>query len=567
MALQGLGGGAAGYQHRLPARHRSRRRAPCRAYRRRTESPVPSGLVRISASPALRPLLRQSRSGTAVPLTVRPKASSAPSPGMAADQHRARLLQRLGGAGQELHEIGLDLRFGAVGQRDDGQRGLRRGTHGVEIAQAVIGGDAAEEIGIVDEGAEEIDALHQQLIARQTVTTAASSAGSSPTSTSGRDSGCSRRRTRASSSLPILAPQPPQRISGLSRRAIAGRAIARHGVELLIHAHPAAVDIVLQPPDPGALGAPAAARGDGVFVAGRDQREVMPLGPIGLASARRGRHGADCGPAAALRARRRRRTWPGGGRRAPRHRRRRTRSGCEVDCRQSLTATKPLLVRGPGRSAAARPAGAAFVSHRSPRQRRSLPPVAQRRRPGVTATTRRSRCSSTPRARTARVRHWRTPGLCVGSNSALSATMANWTLGLGPRGLQRDAAVQDKLPCRRRRRRRRRCGAGVPLRCSKAASIAGQAATKAIHRLDRQRVVGGARHVPPVGPLSRYRVRDSRIRPAAGRRKSRAALPDRARSPRCETAALRPSAPAGADRYGHRHGCSGRRRRPGSMPE
>ncbi|MCK7510649.1 MAG: hypothetical protein MZV70_45690 [Desulfobacterales bacterium] len=38
-------------------------------------APVPSGLVRISASPASRPLLRQSRSGTAVPLTVRPKAS------------------------------------------------------------------------------------------------------------------------------------------------------------------------------------------------------------------------------------------------------------------------------------------------------------------------------------------------------------------------------------------------------------------------------------------------------------------------------------------------------------
>ena len=29
----------------------------------------------------------------------------------------------------------------------------------------MVGGDAAEQIGVVDEGAEEIDALHQQLIA------------------------------------------------------------------------------------------------------------------------------------------------------------------------------------------------------------------------------------------------------------------------------------------------------------------------------------------------------------------------------------------------------------------
>ncbi len=69
-------------------------------------------------------------------------------------------------ARQHLEEILFHQPLG--GGRHDGQRqrAVGGGAHRPDVAQRMDGGDLAEHVGVVDEGAKEIDRLHQRLAGR-----------------------------------------------------------------------------------------------------------------------------------------------------------------------------------------------------------------------------------------------------------------------------------------------------------------------------------------------------------------------------------------------------------------
>jgi hypothetical protein len=106
----------------------------------------------------------------------------------------------------------LDLGFEPRRHGGDGGGRLRLGAHGEDVAQRVVGGDAAEQPGVVDEGAEEIHGVHHRLARRHA-----------------HHGGVVRRvqadqhvvaldrvqlaSARDSTVAPTLAPQPPQRMA------------------------------------------------------------------------------------------------------------------------------------------------------------------------------------------------------------------------------------------------------------------------------------------------------------------------------------------------------------------
>ena len=85
---------------------------------------------------------------------------------VAADQTAAGRVQHLDRAlhqrVQQLLGLALQARWNC---RDRGG-GLWRGSHGKQVAQRMVGGDAAKAVRVVDEGAKEIHALHQRLASR-----------------------------------------------------------------------------------------------------------------------------------------------------------------------------------------------------------------------------------------------------------------------------------------------------------------------------------------------------------------------------------------------------------------
>ena len=69
---------------------------------------------------------------------------------------------------------GEDLPDDAVGQladrhADDGQREQRPPAHGIDVGQRIGGGDAAELVGVVDDGHEEVGGRHDRLFVVQPV--------------------------------------------------------------------------------------------------------------------------------------------------------------------------------------------------------------------------------------------------------------------------------------------------------------------------------------------------------------------------------------------------------------
>jgi hypothetical protein len=122
----------------------------------------------------------------------------------------------------------LDLGFESRRHGGDGGGRLRLGAHGEDVAQRMVGGDAAEEPGIVDEGAEEIHRVHHGLARRHA-----------------HHGGIVRRMqadqhvvaldrvhpasARDSTEAPTLAPQPPQRMA-MAEMACALLGGQRHGV-------------------------------------------------------------------------------------------------------------------------------------------------------------------------------------------------------------------------------------------------------------------------------------------------------------------------------------------------
>ena len=81
--------------------------------------------------------------------------------GMAAD-HGAAGLHHLGeSAGQDALKDG---EVAGARETDHGERAQGTAAHGVDVAEGVGGGDLAEGVGIVDDGREEIDGLHQRQV-------------------------------------------------------------------------------------------------------------------------------------------------------------------------------------------------------------------------------------------------------------------------------------------------------------------------------------------------------------------------------------------------------------------
>ena len=62
-----------------------------------------------------------------------------------------------------------DLDVAVVRKADHRQRAHRPAAHGIHIAQRVGGGDLAEDIGVVDDGREEVDRLDQRQLRRELI--------------------------------------------------------------------------------------------------------------------------------------------------------------------------------------------------------------------------------------------------------------------------------------------------------------------------------------------------------------------------------------------------------------
>ncbi len=76
---------------------------------------------------------------------------------VAAEQNRAGFGQ---GVDAALHHLVQDaVREAVDGEGDDGQGGQRAAAHGIDVGDGVGGGDAAEEIGVVDDWGEDVDGL------------------------------------------------------------------------------------------------------------------------------------------------------------------------------------------------------------------------------------------------------------------------------------------------------------------------------------------------------------------------------------------------------------------------
>ena len=67
------------------------------------------------------------------------------------------------------HDLLEDAEIGVLGKADHGQRGDGPAAHGIDVAQCVGGGDLAEGEGVVNQGSEEVDGLHQREIGRDAV--------------------------------------------------------------------------------------------------------------------------------------------------------------------------------------------------------------------------------------------------------------------------------------------------------------------------------------------------------------------------------------------------------------
>jgi hypothetical protein len=146
------------------------------------------------------------------PLMAKPSASSAPSPGVAADQRAAGLVEHFDGAGHHLPQRVFDL--GLQPRRHGGNRRgrLRHGAHGEDVAQRMVGGDRPNTQGS-SMNARKKSTVCTMALPGGTRMTAASSGECRPISTSSRSIGCSRASARDSTVAPTLAPQPPQRMA------------------------------------------------------------------------------------------------------------------------------------------------------------------------------------------------------------------------------------------------------------------------------------------------------------------------------------------------------------------
>ena len=213
--------------------------------------------------------------------------------GMAADQRAAGFVEHGYRAGHHLEQGVLDLAFKPRRHRAYGGGGLRDGAHREYIAEGMVGGDAAEYPGVVDEGAEEIDRMHQRLARRHAQHGGIVGRVQADQHIVALDWMHLRQRARQHTGADLgaaTAAAHGQRGNGLRLfrrregnpflRGLAG--FFRHGRQFAEAQHEAAVDPVLPAPDPVAAREECAARGDRVLVAGADQGEPAALRAVGF---------------------------------------------------------------------------------------------------------------------------------------------------------------------------------------------------------------------------------------------------------------------------------------------
>ena len=129
-------------------------------------TPVPMGLVRTSASPGLAPRVGDLLSGADEPCDGHAVLGFLVVNGVASDDERAGL-PRLGGAAFE--NTAQDVFRKADGEADDVQCQQGPGTHGVDIAEGVGGGDLPERKRVVDYGREEVYGLDESEVVVEAV--------------------------------------------------------------------------------------------------------------------------------------------------------------------------------------------------------------------------------------------------------------------------------------------------------------------------------------------------------------------------------------------------------------
>ena len=127
-------------------------------------------------------------------------------PDLFPDQHGPSRLEHIEPTAQHLEQVALDDRRMRRGQGRDGERGLGRAAHRIDVAERVGGRNPSEKVRVVDHGAEKIGGAPGNAIS------AASSGLSSPIITAPLTAGCSLSMTRPSTAAGTLAAQPPQRI-------------------------------------------------------------------------------------------------------------------------------------------------------------------------------------------------------------------------------------------------------------------------------------------------------------------------------------------------------------------
>ncbi len=188
---------------------------------------------------------------------------------VAADQHGTRRLEHVEPTAQHVKKFLLDDVRARRRQGGDRQGGLGRAPHGVDVAERMGRRDPPEQIRVVDHGTEKIDGLQQRRRAGE-----GDQRGVVGAIEADHDSAARFR----------LQPlhHPAEHGSRNLRRATAAahRVFSRlreHFRQFAIAAHPASVDPVLQPPQARAISREGAARGDGMLVPRTDQRQPSPL--------------------------------------------------------------------------------------------------------------------------------------------------------------------------------------------------------------------------------------------------------------------------------------------------
>ena len=243
-----------------PGRVRASRRRGSR--RSRAALSAPAG-----RRDAARPCAADGRAGC-VPVTAKPSASSAPSalcpPISTAPASSSTSVPPFSIWNRSCSMIaGSDGGSVAIASAVSGTP-----AHRINVAERVVGGDAPEQIRVLDHRAEEIDGLQERRRARKRHDRRV--VGAAEPERHGRFRRRIEPRDRARQHL-------GRNLGGAAaaaHRALARRVgLLRHERQVGVFPHPAPVDPVLEPPQAASVCRERSARGDGPPVAGADQRQ------------------------------------------------------------------------------------------------------------------------------------------------------------------------------------------------------------------------------------------------------------------------------------------------------